>query len=77
MCPLWADTVEKVQAADATANFWDVISIKLNLRNVRTGTDLIMNLSGVVLAVCVRAPDESWKMHIRSLNSDTPPLVEA
>lgn len=37
----------------------------------------LVNESGVVLAVCTRASDGSWKMHISSLNSDTPPLAES
>ena len=37
----------------------------------------LANESGVVLTVCVRASNGSWKMHISSLNSDTPPLAES
>ncbi len=37
----------------------------------------LVNESGVVLTTCIRAQNGSWKMHISSLNSDTPPLAES
>lgn len=32
--------------------------------------------SGTSLNIAVKQPDGSWKLHISSLNSDTPPLAE-
>ena len=37
----------------------------------------LVNESGVVLTICSRAPNGSWRMHISGLNSDTPPLAES
>lgn len=37
----------------------------------------LVNESGVVLTICTRAPNGSWKMQVSSLNSDTPPLAES